>query len=147
MEVGLGGREPGEAAARPGVVEMDDGADERQEFGDWRNRKVRVEGRTDGAFEGADAMFDGAIVGRSADGAVKWQDAFSGDEVVEDGSVEGCAIVTLEQQRGAVLRAEPLQPIEIVHGGFRMEDERFEMEVGGEVAGEHDDHAGIGGAR
>jgi len=36
MEVGLSGSESSEAAARPGVVEMDDGADERQKFGDFR---------------------------------------------------------------------------------------------------------------
>ena len=145
MEVGLGGSEPGEAAARPGVVEMDDGADERQEFGDWRNGVVRSESRKNGAFERADGVFDGTIVGRAADGTVEWQDAFCGDEVVEDGCVEWRAIVSLEQQWRAVARAEPLEPIEIVHGGFGGEDQRLEVDVGGEVAGEHDDHAGIGG--
>ena len=59
VEIGLGGRESAEAAARPGVVEMDDGADERQEFGDLRDGQVGIEGRADSAFEGADAVFDG----------------------------------------------------------------------------------------
>ena len=145
VEIGLGGGEAGEAAARSCVVEMDDGADERQEFGDFRHGLVRVEGRINGAFERADAMFDGPIVGRVSDRAVEWHDACSGKEAIEDGSVERCAIVALEQQRRAVAAAKTLEPIEVVPCGFGHEEQRFEVEVGGEVTSQHDHHAGIGG--
>lgn len=145
VEVGLGGREAAEAAARPGVVEMDDGADERQEFGDLRDGQVGIESRANGAFEGADAVFDGSVVGRVADGAVEWEDAVGGEEVIEDGSVEWRAVVALEQEWRAMTGAKPLEPSEVVEGGFGVEDERIEVEVRCEVAGEDDHHAGIGG--
>ena len=90
-------------------------------------------------------MFDGSIVRGVADGAVERKDAVSGEEVVEDGSVEWRAVVALEQQWRAVTGAKPLEPVEVVEGGFCVEDERIEVEVRCEVAGEDDHHAGISG--
>ena len=41
--------------------------------------------------------------------------------------------------------AKPLEPSEVVEGGFGVDDERIEVEVRCEVAGEDDHHAWIGG--
>ena len=47
-------------------------------------------------------MFNGPVVGWTADGAVEREDAIFGDEVVKDRGVERCAIISLEDKRRAM---------------------------------------------
>ena len=51
VEVGLGGGEAAEAAARPGVVKKDAGVDERQEFGVDPDGLAGIESCENRAFE------------------------------------------------------------------------------------------------
>jgi hypothetical protein len=141
LEVGLSRGEAGEAAARAGVVEMDDGADERKKLGEVRDGLVWVEDRVDGALEGADAVFDGSIIGRAAHRAVERDDELGSEEAIEDGRIEGSAVVTFEDERRPVALAEGVEPVAVGRSGLGLEDKRFEVEVGGEVAGQDDDEA------
>ena len=100
--VGAGWRESAEAAARPGIVEMDDGTEQGHDAGDCRDGLCWVEGGEDGPLAGTDAVLDGAIVFGMADRAVDGQDAAVGEEAVDDVRVEGCAIVAFEEQRRTV---------------------------------------------
>lgn len=76
---------PTEAAAPPGVVGKDVGAEERQDF---RDGLARIESLMNGAFERADAMLDVTLVRRLPDGTVERHDAFSGEETVKDRCIE-----------------------------------------------------------
>ena len=59
--------DPGEAAARAGVVEKDVGTDERFEPRAVGNGQGGIEDGEDGTLAGADAVHDGAIVEGTAE--------------------------------------------------------------------------------
>lgn len=141
VEIGLGGAEPREAALRPGVVEMDHGADDGQEAGDRWQRQLRVEGRVDGAFEVAHGVLDGPVVRGSVDGAVERNDGVLGEPIVEDFRIERRAVVPLEQEGRAMAGAEASEPFAVFWGRFRCDDQGLENEVGGKIPGEHDHDA------
>jgi hypothetical protein len=90
-------------------------------------------------------MLDGTVVGWVADRAVERQDTFPGEEALDDGRVEWRAVVAFEEQWRAVTGAETVEPVEVTLCRFGSENQRLEVEVRGEVTGEHDHHAGIGG--
>ena len=145
VEVGACGRESAEAAARAGVVEMDDRAEQWHEPVDFRDGLGGVERVEDGALTGTDAVLDGAVVGGTSDRTVDGQDAALGEQVIDDVRIEGGAVVAFEEQRRAVAGDEKSEPAEIVECGLGGKNQRFEVEVGGQIAGKDHNDAGVRG--
>ncbi len=116
VEVGAGGRESAQTAPRAGVVEMDDGTEQRHEAWDFRDGLGGVERAEDGALGGTDAVLDGTVVGGTADRAVERQDAAPGEEIVDDVRIEGRTVVAFEEERRAVAGGEMAEPAEVVEG-------------------------------
>lgn len=146
VEVGHGRGEPAEAATGARVVKVDDGTEQRPQSRDIRDGLCGVECVEDGAFAGADAVLDGAIVGWPMDRAVDWQDAPLGEEAVDDVRIEGRAIVALEEERRAVAGDETAEPAQVFEGGLGAENQGLEVVMGGQVAGKNNDDARVGGS-
>jgi len=119
--------------------------DERREVAECRNGPVGIEASEDFSFEGSDPVLDGAVVGRVIRRAVERQHALRGEEVLEVQLVEGAAVIAFEEERRTVLRKEHREPEGVLLGGLGRQDQRVEVEVGGEVTSQ--DHDVSGAAR